>query len=48
MMSVIAQTDLINILKVPKVEIDKFEGNPLDYLTFMAIFDGHKGHGRAC
>ena len=39
MMSAIAQSDLINSLNVPKVEIDKFEGNPLDYLTFMAIFD---------
>ena len=39
MMSAIAQSDLINNLNVPKVEIDKFEGNPLDYLTFMAIFD---------
>ena len=38
-MSAIAQADLINSLNVPKVEIDKFEGNPLDYLTFMAIFD---------
>ena len=39
MMSAIAQSDLINSLNVPKVEIDKFEGNPLDYLMFMAIFD---------
>ena len=39
MMSAIAQSDLINSLHVPKVEIDKFEGNPLDYMTFMAIFD---------
>ena len=39
MMSAITQSDLINSLNVPKVEIDKFEGNPLDYLTFMAIFD---------
>ena len=38
-MSAITQSDLINSLNVPKVEIDKFEGNPLDYLTFMAIFD---------
>ena len=37
-MSAIAQADLINSLNVPKVEIDNFEGNPLDYLTFMAIF----------
>ena len=38
-MSAIVQSDLINSLNVPKVEIDKFEGNPLDYLTFMAIFN---------
>ena len=39
MMSAIAQADLIISLNVPKVVIDKFEGNPLDYLTFMALFD---------
>ena len=39
MLSTIAQSDLNNSLNVPKVEIVKFEGNPVDYLTFMAIFD---------
>ena len=39
MMSAIAQSDLINSLNVPKVEIDTFESNPLDYLAFMSIFD---------
>ena len=38
MMSAIAQTDLVNSLNVPKVEIDKFDGYPFDlrslpYLT---------------
>ena len=26
-------------MSVPKVEIDKFSGDPLEYQTFLAIFD---------
>ena len=31
--------DLVNLLSIPKVELDKFDGNPLDYQSFIAIFD---------
>ena len=31
--------DLVNLLSIPKVEIDTFSGNPSDYHTFMAVFD---------
>ena len=26
-------------MHLPKVELDKFDGNPLEYLTFIAVFD---------
>ena len=32
-------TELINLLSIPKLEIDKFDGNPLEFQSFMAIFD---------
>ena len=31
--------DLIRLLSIPKVEIDKFDGDPLEYQTFIAIFN---------
>ena len=31
--------DLVNLLSIPKVVIDKFEGDPLEYQTFIATFD---------
>ena len=30
---------LIALMSVPKLEIDKFSGDPLEYQTFLAIFD---------
>ena len=33
------ETELINLLSIPKLEIDKFHGNPLEFQSFMAIFD---------
>ena len=30
---------LLNCMHLPKVELDKFDGNPLEYLTFIAVFD---------
>ena len=27
--------DLVNLLSIPKVELDKFDGNPLDYQSFI-------------
>ena len=32
-------TELINLLSIPKLEIDTFDGNPLEFQSFMAIFD---------
>ena len=32
-------SELINLLSIPKLEIDKFDGNPMDYKTFIAIFN---------
>ena len=26
-------------MHLPKLELDKFDGNPLEYLTFIAVFD---------
>ena len=26
-------------MHVPKVELDQFDGNPLEYLTFITVFD---------
>ena len=36
---VATREDLLNLLHLPKVELDKFDGNPLEYLTFIAVFD---------
>ncbi|XP_076029789.1 uncharacterized protein LOC143018315 [Oratosquilla oratoria] len=35
----ISPAELVGILNVPKVELDVFEGNPLEYNLFMTIFD---------
>ena len=36
---VATREDLLNLMHLPKVELDKFGGNPLEYLTFIAVFD---------
>ena len=42
--------DLVNVLNVPRLEIDKFSGDPLQYQTFMNAFDdlvdSHISEGR--
>ena len=35
----VTREDLLHYLHLPKVELDKFDGNPLEYLTFIAVFD---------
>ncbi len=35
----VTREDLLNVMHLPKVELDKFDGNPLEYLTFIAVFD---------
>ena len=37
--SSIAREELMSLLSIPKVEIEVFSGNPVQYLSFMAIFD---------
>ena len=37
--SVLVNGELINLLSIPKVVIDKFDGNPLEYQAFVATFD---------
>lgn len=37
--STVSQAELFSLLSLPKAEIDVFTGNPLDYQSFMAIFD---------
>ena len=37
--SALAQAEMINLLSMPKVEIDKFDGDPLEYQSFITIFD---------
>ena len=32
-------SDLINVMSMPKVEIDKFSGEPLEFQNFMTTFD---------
>ena len=36
---VATREDLLNFMHLPKVELDQFDGNPLEYLTFIAVFD---------
>ena len=42
--------DLVNVLNVPRLEIDKFSGDPMQYQTFMNAFDdlvdSHISEGR--
>ena len=38
-----SDTELLNMLSIPKLELDKFAGDPLDYQRFMAIFDESVG-----
>ena len=35
----VTREDLLNYMHLPKVELDKFDGNPLEYLIFIAVFD---------
>ena len=35
----VVPNQLSYMMHIPKVEIDKFDGNPLEYQTFMVIFD---------
>ena len=35
----VSQSALINLLSIPKVELDKFNGDPLEYQSFMSIFN---------
>ena len=35
----VTREDLLHYMHIPKVELDKFDGNPLEYLTFIAVFD---------
>ena len=35
----VTREDLLHYMHLPKVELDKFDGNPLEYLTFIAVFD---------
>ena len=37
--SMMSHVDLAKLMSVPKVEIDKFDGNPLEYQTFIAVFE---------
>ena len=37
--SVSDQDSLVNLLSIPKVSIDKFQGDPLEYQAFIATFD---------
>ena len=31
--------DILSMLTIPQLEIDKLSGNPIEYQSFMAIFD---------
>ena len=35
----VTREDLLRFMHLPKVELDQFDGNPLEYLTFIAVFD---------
>ena len=35
----LSQSNVMNLLTVPKIGIDKFDGNPIEYQNFMSIFD---------
>ena len=37
--SCLSHADLVGLMSIPKVEIDKFEGDPLEYGSFMSVFD---------
>ena len=34
-----SQSDFLNLLEVPRVELDKFNGDPLEYQNFISLFD---------
>ena len=40
----VSQTDFMNMWSVPKVDLDKFDGDPLDFQTFMSLFDESIGN----
>ena len=37
-------TELIDMLSIPKLELDKFDGNPLEYHSFINVFDENVGN----
>ena len=36
-----SSAELFNIINLPKIEIEKFDGNPATFHSFFAIFDEH-------
>ena len=43
--STLAQAEMINLLSMPKVEIDKFDGDPLEYQSFITICNSKMAGG---
>ena len=41
------QRDIVGLLNLPKIELEPFDGNPLNYHSFMAVFD-EVVHNVAC
>ncbi len=41
------QSDMVGFLNLPKIELEPFDGNPLNYQSFMAVFD-EVVHNVAC
>ena len=39
-----SSVDVLNLVNLPKVELDIFDGDPMQYHNFMAIFDEHVGN----
>ena len=40
----VSQIDFMNMWSVPKVDLDKFDGDPLDFQSFMSLFDESIGN----
>ena len=36
--------ELFDVLSIPKLELDKFDGNPLEYHSFINVFDENVGN----
>lgn len=41
------QSEFMSAVNIPKVEIEAFDGDPLKFHTFMAVFDEHVHNSRA-